>query len=311
MPLVDNPNETIVHDVDRCGSCGADLTGAPIGRVERRQVTDITAPPPPYVTEYRILTRTCPCCASAQAGATPTAWGPRPVRARGARRGRGADLRALPARRPGGRAVGDPGRDSGSRSGSSPVSAAGPPACSNRRSCPGCGTCSGGGGAARRRDPRPRRQEPGLRAHRRDRVADRDAHRRPLEGRHRQRRGPARLRRHHRARRLRRLHPPHRRPARLVRRPPPARSGRATTAPTPTSRCGRRPWPTCSVDAHHHAQDARAPAQDRIDSGPADRSAAALPGRLHRRHPRQRQPQPGPWPATPPRSPGASATTRT
>ena len=71
MLLVDGPNETIVHDVDRCGGCGADLTGAPISRVERRQVTDITPPPPPYVTEYRILTRTCPCCASAQAGAQP------------------------------------------------------------------------------------------------------------------------------------------------------------------------------------------------------------------------------------------------
>jgi transposase len=77
MPLVDNPNETIVHDVDRCGSCGADLTGAPISQVERRQVTDITEPPPPYVTEYRILTRTCPCCASAQAGATPDGVGAR------------------------------------------------------------------------------------------------------------------------------------------------------------------------------------------------------------------------------------------
>jgi transposase len=71
MPLVDDPNETIVHDVDRCGGCGADLTGAPISRVERRQVTDITPPPPPYVTEYRILTRSCPCCVSAQAGAAP------------------------------------------------------------------------------------------------------------------------------------------------------------------------------------------------------------------------------------------------
>jgi transposase len=71
MPLVDDPNETLYCDVDRCADCGADLTGAPVARVERRQVTDIAAPPPPRVTEYRILTRTCPCCASAQAGATP------------------------------------------------------------------------------------------------------------------------------------------------------------------------------------------------------------------------------------------------
>ena len=44
MPLVDDPNETIVHDADCCGGCGADLTGALISRVERRQVTDITPP---------------------------------------------------------------------------------------------------------------------------------------------------------------------------------------------------------------------------------------------------------------------------
>ena len=79
MPLVDNPNETLYCDVDRCGDCGADLTGAPVGRVERRQVTDIAAPPPPYVTEYRIITRTCPCCAAAQAGAAPRrGWRPAP-----------------------------------------------------------------------------------------------------------------------------------------------------------------------------------------------------------------------------------------
>jgi len=71
MPLVDDPDETRFCDVDRCGGCGADLTGVPISRVERRQVTDITPPPPPYVTEYRILTRTCPGCASVQAGAAP------------------------------------------------------------------------------------------------------------------------------------------------------------------------------------------------------------------------------------------------
>ena len=71
MPLVDSPNEIFYCDVDRCGDCGGDLTGAPVARVERRQVTDVAAPPPPRVTEYRIITRTCPCCASARAGAAP------------------------------------------------------------------------------------------------------------------------------------------------------------------------------------------------------------------------------------------------
>ena len=71
MPLVDNPDQTLFCDVDRCEDCGGELTGAPVARVERRQVTDIAPPPPPRVTEYRIITRTCPCCASAQAGAAP------------------------------------------------------------------------------------------------------------------------------------------------------------------------------------------------------------------------------------------------
>ena len=41
MSLVDDPDETLYCDVDRCGGCGSDLTEAPVARVERRQVTDI------------------------------------------------------------------------------------------------------------------------------------------------------------------------------------------------------------------------------------------------------------------------------
>ena len=44
MPLVDSPNETVVHDAERCQDCGTDLTNAPVARVERRQVTDIAEP---------------------------------------------------------------------------------------------------------------------------------------------------------------------------------------------------------------------------------------------------------------------------
>ena len=71
MPLVDNPDETLCCDVDRCGGCGIDLAGAPVARVERRQVTDIAPPPPPYVTEYRIITRICPGCAAPRSGTAP------------------------------------------------------------------------------------------------------------------------------------------------------------------------------------------------------------------------------------------------
>jgi transposase len=44
MPLVDDPDETIVHDADCCEGCESDLSGAPVARVERRQVTDIARP---------------------------------------------------------------------------------------------------------------------------------------------------------------------------------------------------------------------------------------------------------------------------
>jgi transposase len=71
MPLVDDPNEVVDIDPAGCGSCGADLSGAPVSGVYRRQVTDVIAPPPPWVTEYRIYTRTCLCCATAQTGPVP------------------------------------------------------------------------------------------------------------------------------------------------------------------------------------------------------------------------------------------------
>jgi transposase len=71
MPLVDDPNETIVCDPDSCAGCGADLSGAPVTGTARRQVTDVRPPPPPWVTEYRIITRACPCCAARTPGPVP------------------------------------------------------------------------------------------------------------------------------------------------------------------------------------------------------------------------------------------------
>jgi transposase len=71
MPLVDDPNETIISDPASCGGCGGDLTGAAVTAIHRRQVTDVLPPPPPWVTEYRLITRTCPCCATAQTGPVP------------------------------------------------------------------------------------------------------------------------------------------------------------------------------------------------------------------------------------------------
>lgn len=71
MPLIDNPNETITSDPAVCGDCEADLRGARVVSMIRRQVTDVAPPPPPYVTEYRIITRECPCCARTTTGPVP------------------------------------------------------------------------------------------------------------------------------------------------------------------------------------------------------------------------------------------------
>lgn len=71
MPLVDNPNETFVSDPGCCADCGTDLSAAPVTSTARRQVTDVRPPPPPWVTEYQIITRACPCCAARTPGAAP------------------------------------------------------------------------------------------------------------------------------------------------------------------------------------------------------------------------------------------------
>jgi len=71
LGLSDDPDEVIECAPAECGRCGRDLAGEPAVRTERRQVWDITPPPPPYVTEYRKITRVCPCCQAASAGQVP------------------------------------------------------------------------------------------------------------------------------------------------------------------------------------------------------------------------------------------------
>ncbi|MGH3566771.1 MAG: IS66 family transposase zinc-finger binding domain-containing protein [Pseudonocardia sp.] len=71
MPLVDNPHETVIGDPGNCSDCGADLSGAPVTGTARRQLTDVVAPPPLWVTEYQIITRACPCCLARTPGETP------------------------------------------------------------------------------------------------------------------------------------------------------------------------------------------------------------------------------------------------
>jgi transposase len=71
MPLVDDPDEIVVCNPGCCTGCGADLAGAPVVGRSRRQVTDVTPPPPPRVTECQILTRACPGCAARSGGVGP------------------------------------------------------------------------------------------------------------------------------------------------------------------------------------------------------------------------------------------------
>ena len=71
MPLVDDPDETVICDPPSCTDCGTDLSAAPVASTTRRQVTDVVVPPPPRVTEYLIVTRVCPCGAVTRAGPEP------------------------------------------------------------------------------------------------------------------------------------------------------------------------------------------------------------------------------------------------
>ncbi|MGH3984276.1 MAG: IS66 family transposase [Pseudonocardiaceae bacterium] len=71
MPLVDDPDEVITCDPACCGGCGKDLSGAPVVGVERRQVRDVRPPPPPRVTEYRLVKRVCRGCGTPSVGIAP------------------------------------------------------------------------------------------------------------------------------------------------------------------------------------------------------------------------------------------------
>jgi transposase len=75
MPLVDAADEVITGDPGYCGGCGADLSGAPVVGVQRRQVVEVSPPPAPRVTEYRIVTRACAAC-GARATATVPGYPP-------------------------------------------------------------------------------------------------------------------------------------------------------------------------------------------------------------------------------------------
>ena len=185
------------------------------------------------------------------------------------------DLRALPAHRAVPGPVGEADRRSMCPPGSWPASAVARPAGSNAVSCRTLQALLGRrAGAARRRNPRPRRRRAGLRARRLHRVPHRDARRGPLGRDDRRRRRAARVHRDAGARWLRRLRPPHR-PcmpgvpptccATCVRSPTPTPTGQlwaAAMATTLTRGQPQRPQPPANA------------ATDRLDRRPAARRSA-------------------------------------
>jgi transposase len=80
LQLVDDPDETVVHEPGVCMGCGADLADAPQANVERRQVFDLP-PMTVRVTEHQLIARRCGCgtttCATTPHGvAAPVQYGP-------------------------------------------------------------------------------------------------------------------------------------------------------------------------------------------------------------------------------------------
>jgi transposase len=62
MRLADDPDDSFDYSPAVCRDCGTGLAGEPVLSRRRYQVTDITPPPPPKVTQYVAQSRQCPCC---------------------------------------------------------------------------------------------------------------------------------------------------------------------------------------------------------------------------------------------------------
>lgn len=71
MKLVDNPDTTIECPPMECAGCGTDLAEAPVTASQRRQVTEVQAPPPPAVTEYVVQAKACGGCGVTSVGTVP------------------------------------------------------------------------------------------------------------------------------------------------------------------------------------------------------------------------------------------------
>jgi transposase len=60
--LSDNPDRRVPIEPERCTGCQGSLAGAAATVAERRQVVDLPPVPAPVITEYQLLSKTCPCC---------------------------------------------------------------------------------------------------------------------------------------------------------------------------------------------------------------------------------------------------------
>lgn len=80
LRMVEKPDRTVPHRVERCSGCGRSLAGQKPDRVERRQVHDLPEPKL-EVTEHQAEVKTCPCgCVNRAAfppeAAAPVQYGP-------------------------------------------------------------------------------------------------------------------------------------------------------------------------------------------------------------------------------------------
>jgi len=198
-----DPGDTVLCGPAACGCCGHDLTGEPVlGTPQKRQVFEASPPPPPTVTEYQVAAKECPECGEVSVGLAPAGatgrvqYGPG-VHAKAALAVCAHYLPVARAARLVAALTGvnvSAGFVAGVRRKAARLLA---PFMDRVREL-----LHAAPGAVRRRDPRPGRGEPALRARGMHRVPHRHAHRRPDQPGHRRRRHPARLHGHHRPRRL-------------------------------------------------------------------------------------------------------------
>ena len=66
-----HPGHTVECGPAACGCCGADLSGAAVTGVQRRQVFEAAPPPPPTVIEYQVQAKQCPDCGAVTEGVAP------------------------------------------------------------------------------------------------------------------------------------------------------------------------------------------------------------------------------------------------